>query len=378
VVHGVGWEGLREPDDVIDVRNAGTLIRLLPGLIASCPFLVILTGDASIRRRPMARILQPLRAMGVEAWGRDEGRLPPLVLRGGPIRGIEHRMEVASAQVKSCIILAGLRAAGETVVVEPGPTRDHTERLLRLGGAHVEREGPLTEGGRVCVSPLSGPLDLSRIPVPGDLSSAAFPLVAALLVPDSRVTVRDVGLNPTRTGLLDVLRAMGARLTITPQSTPAGTATDAATDAGEPLGDILAEASELSAVEIGGGEVALMVDEVPAWALAAARAKGVSRLRGAGELRVKESDRLRAIAALLRDIGVAVSEREDGLDIEGCPEGWAGGRIRTHEDHRIAMMGAVAGLASRKGVTLDDTGCIAVSYPAFADTMAALAGRGTA
>jgi len=364
VVHGQGWEGLREPQDVIDVGNAGTLMRLLPGLVASLPFLVVLTGDASIRRRPMARVLQPLAAMGAGVWGRDGGRLPPIALRGGPLKGLTHHLAVASAQVKSCLLLAGLRAADETVVVEPGPSRDHTERLLHYAGVTVSREGQPGGPGLIRLEP-APTLSLDSIAVPGDLSSAAFLLVAALLVPGSAVTVTGVGLNPTRTGLLDVLRRMGADLEVQPRE-----------GGPEPAGSVSARTSDLEATEIGAAEVPLLIDELPVWALAAARARGLSRLRGAEELRLKESDRLAAVAALLRALGVEVTEYEDGLDITGRPQGWDGGATASCDDHRLAMVAAVAGLASRRGVTVDDTACMAVSFPDFTAVLAALSAGG--
>jgi 3-phosphoshikimate 1-carboxyvinyltransferase len=360
VVHGGGWEGLREPADVIDVRNAGTLIRLLAGLVASLPYVFVLTGDESIRRRPMARIVEPLTRMGAGVWARDGGRLPPIAVRGGPLTGGVHTLEVASAQVKSCLLFAGLRATGETAVVEPGPTRDHTERLLRAGGARVERDGAVRGPGTVRVG-WTDALRIARINVPGDLSSAAFLLVAALLVPDSDLIVSGVGLNPTRTGLLDVLQAMDADLAITTADDPAtGTpAMGAPADAGlEPIGAVRARTSALRAVDVGPDEVPLLIDELPVWALAAARAEGVSRLRGAAELRVKESDRLSAIAALLKALEVTVVEYPDGLDITGRPEGWRGGEVATRRDHRLALTAAVAGLASRDGVGVDDAACI--------------------
>lgn len=366
MVRGGGWAGLREPDDVIDVRNAGTLMRLLPGLLASLPFLTVLTGDASIRRRPMARVLEPLAAMGVHVWARDGGRLPPIALRGAALSAIHHAMPVASAQVKSCLLLAGLRAHGETTIVEPGPSRDHTERLLRAGGAEVERESLADGAGVVRVWYREEPLGLTAVRIPGDVSSAAFLLVAALLIPGSRVTVEDVGLNPTRTGVLDVLSAMGARLEV--EVDPGARV--------EPAGKVTAEYSELTAVDVGREQVPLLIDELPVWALAAARARGTSRLRGAAELRVKESDRLAATAALLTSLGVSVREYPDGLDIVGRPEGWTGGVVASHGDHRLAMVGALAGLSSREGVTVDEVDCMAVSYPSFTATMEGLIDRG--
>jgi 3-phosphoshikimate 1-carboxyvinyltransferase len=364
LVHGRGWDGLTEPEDVIDVRNAGTLMRLLPGVLASLPFMTVLTGDASIRRRPMGRVIDPLVAMGAEVWGRGDNRLPPIVMRGGALRGISHTMPVASAQVKSCLLLAGLRAHGETVIVEPGPSRDHTERLLRAGGAQVERRGSPGGAGTVHVRPLDGPLALTSVEIPGDLSSAAFLLVGALLIPDSRVTVEEVGLNPTRTGILDVLVAMGAHLEVEP-TVPS---------IAEPTGSVSATFSDLSAVDIGPDQVPLLIDEIPVWALAAARARGTSHLRGAAELRIKESDRLAAVAALLGALGVDVVEHPDGLDITGSPAGWSGGAVQARGDHRLAMVGALAGLCSRAGVSVDDVACMAVSYPTFAATIQELTG----
>ncbi|MHB1344920.1 MAG: 3-phosphoshikimate 1-carboxyvinyltransferase [Thermoleophilia bacterium] len=366
-VHGAGWEGLSEPADVINVGNAGTLMRLLPGLVAGRPFLTVLTGDASIRTRPMARVLAPLAEMGARVWGRGGGTVPPVGIVGGALRGISHRLLVASAQVKSCVLLAGLQAEGDTVVVEPAPSRDHTERLIAAAGGWVGREDLPGGGVAVTVRRLPEPR-LERIDVPGDPSSAAFPLVAALLVPDSRVTVRAVGFNPTRTGLFTVLHRMNARLTLT----------EGPSVGGEPRGDVTAETSELVATDVEASEVPLLIDELPIWALAAARAEGTSRLRGAAELRVKESDRLAAVAAVLRALGIEVTEYPEGLDIVGSPGGWHGGRVATNGDHRLAMVGAVAGLAATSEVLVDDIGCMAVSYPAFVATMETLLSPGGA
>jgi len=362
-VQGRGWDGLAEPEDVIDVANAGTLIRLLPGLVAPLPFLTILTGDASIRQRPMARIVGPLAAMGATVTARAGDTLPPIALRGGPLMGIVHHMPVASAQVKSCVLLAGLRASGETAVVEPGASRDHTERLLRYGGARVEREGLEDGAGTVRVWPVER-LTFTEIAVPGDFSSAAFFLVAALLVDGSEVTVANAGLNPSRTALLQVLRDMGAQLTVQPD------------EAGgpEPVGRITARTSSLMAVDLDPRLVPNLIDELPLFLLAAAKARGVSRLRGAAELRAKESDRLSAMAQVLRALGARVEELPDGMEIEGRPNGWLGGSVSVFGDHRIAMVGAVAGLASQQGVTIDDADCIGVSYPGFSEAVASLGG----
>jgi 3-phosphoshikimate 1-carboxyvinyltransferase len=364
VVHGTGWEGLREPDDVIDVANSGTLIRLLPGLVAGSPLLCVFTGDASIRRRPMRRILEPLAAMGATVAGRAQDSLPPFSIRGGALRGMRHELTVASAQVKSCLLLAGLRASGQTVVVEPGLSRDHTERMLRHAGAEVVSADRGEGAGIVTLSPVER-LDLPAVTVPGDFSSAAFLLVAALLVPESQVTVEKVGLNPTRTGLLDVLERMGADLSVEPGQTTGP----------EPVGRITARSTSLLATEVGAAEVPNVIDELPLFLLAAAKAEGVSRLRGAAELRAKESDRLAAMAALLRGLGVTVTEHEDGLDVVGDPRGWQGGVITSAGDHRIAMVGAVAGVASREGTYVDDIGCIAVSFPGFVERLRLIGGR---
>jgi 3-phosphoshikimate 1-carboxyvinyltransferase len=361
MVNGGGWLGLSEPADVIDVANSGTLIRLLPGLVASRDFLCVLTGDGSIRRRPMRRVLEPLAAMGATVAGRAGNTLPPISIRGGGLKGIEHRLAVASAQVKSCLLLAGLRSEGVTRVFEPGRSRDHTERMIKLGGGRVEREEGSDGAGTVSVWPVDS-LRLDRVTVPGDFSSAAFLLVAALLVPGSELTVEGVGLNPTRTGLLAALVRMGADLDIE--------VTDA--QASEPVGRVTARSSELTATEVEPDEVPNLIDELPALLLAAAKARGTTRLRGATELRVKESDRLSAMARLLSSLGVGVAEHADGLEVTGRPEGWRGGRVDTHGDHRLAMVGAVAGYASREGVTVDDALCMRVSFPGFADMLGEL------
>jgi 3-phosphoshikimate 1-carboxyvinyltransferase len=364
LVHGGGWEGLREPADVIDVRNSGTLIRLLPGLVASLPFLCVLTGDASIRRRPMARVLRPLGAMGATVAGRENDSLPPISIRGGALRGMRHELAVASAQVKSCIMLAGLRADAMTEIVEPAPSRDHTERIIRYAGGRVEREGAADGPGTVRVWPLER-FSMGSLVVPGDFSSAAFFLVAALLVNGSRVTVENAGLNPSRTGLLAVLQRMGAAIDI-----------DTLPAAGpEPVGRMTASTSHLVATDVGANEVPNVIDELPLFLLAAAKAEGVSHLRGAAELRAKESDRLQAMAALLGALGVKVVEHPDGMDVHGRPEGWRGGSILTEADHRIAMAGAIAGAASDGGTSIDDAGCIGVSYPDFVRDLEGLEGR---
>ena len=364
VVHGAGWDGLTEPNDVIDVGNSGTLIRLLPGIVAGCDFLTVLSGDASIRRRPMDRVLAPLNSAGARVDGRAAGSLPPISIRGGYIHGIRHDLSIASAQVKSCLLLAGLRADGPTTVTEPGPSRDHTERMIALGGGRIESEGAAEGPGSVKVWPLED-LRLPRLEVPGDFSSAAFFLVAAAIVPGSEITIEGVGLNPTRTGLLGALERMGADVTVT--------GSDAETS--EPVGSVTVRHSDLVATDVDPAEVPRLIDELPALMLAAARASGRSAIRGAGELRVKESDRLTAMARLLSGLGVDVTQHDDGLEIEGDPRGWSGDTVHCQGDHRLAMVGAVAGCASTEGVKVDDTACIGVSYPGFIDQLRQLGGR---
>lgn len=366
VVEGRGWEGLREPEDVIDVANSGTLIRLLPGIVAATPHLCILTGDASIRRRPMRRILQPLADMGATVAGRCGNSLPPIVIQGGELRGRTHELAVASAQVKSCLLLAGLRATGPTTVIEPAPSRDHTERMITYAGGQVESELLPDGRGRVTVEPVSE-LHMNRVVVPGDISSAAFFIVAATLVPGSQLTLTQVGLNPTRTGLLTVLERMGADLDIRPTEMLGP----------EPVGTVVVRSAELSATEVGPAEVPALIDELPLFLLAAAHARGVSRLYGAEELRAKESDRLQVMAAFLRSLGITVQEHPDGMEVHGRPDGWQGGQVFAQGDHRMAMVGAVAGLASRQGVHVDDTACMTVSFPGFMELLRSLGGTWT-
>lgn len=364
VVEGQGWEGLVEPQDVIDVANSGTLIRLLPGLVAPRDFLCILTGDASIRRRPMARVLGPLAAMGASVMGRGRDTLAPIAIRGGALRGVAHHLPVASAQVKSSILLAGLKAEGETLVHEPAASRDHTERMIKYAGGVISREGEPGGPGVIRVSPV-GSLHMEHVDIPGDVSSAAFFVVAAVLVPGSEVRLSGVGLNPTRIGLLKVLERMGADIEVRPEPG----------EGPEPTGQVTARTSQLTATDIDHHEVPGLIDELPLFLLAAARARGTSRLRGAAELRTKESDRLRAMADLLTALGVDVAEHPDGMDVIGLPDSWRGGAVRAHADHRLAMVGAVAGACSTDGVTVDDIACIDVSYPGFVEAFEAVGGR---
>jgi 3-phosphoshikimate 1-carboxyvinyltransferase len=363
-IHGSGLDGLREASNVLDCSGSGTTLRLLAGLLAGQSFTGVLTGSEALRRRPMGRITEPLRQMGATILGRDGGRLAPLTIRGGGLRGIRYEPPVASAQVKSAILLAGLFAEGDTVLREPGPSRDHTERMLRSFGVRVDSEGlVLRMAGMQRLSP-TGRRDLQ---VPADFSSAAFPLVAALLVPDSEVRVRQVGLNPTRTGLLDLLTAMGARVGVAvSESEKAGQSY-----AGEPYGDILVLSSELRATEAAGDLIVRTIDEFPVFAVAATRAHGETVIREAQELRVKESDRIATVAGELRKMGARIDELPDGMVIQG-PTRLKGAVVECHRDHRLAMALAVAGLVADGETVVHGAEAICDSFPNFAETMQAL------
>jgi len=344
-IRGVGLRGAAAAS--VDVGNAGTLLRLLPGWLAGQEGRAFsVDGDQSIRRRPIDRIVEPLRLMGARLNCRG-GRLAPLEVSGAPLRGITYEPPIASAQVKSCLLFAGLLAEGETRVLERAPTRDHTERMLAAAGAAVKRsDGAVSVAATARLSP-------GQIVIPADFSSAAFLLIAALLVGGSEVTLTGVGLNPTRTGLLGILARMGAKLEIVPEGERGG----------EPIGRICARPAELAATEVSGAEVPLAIDELPLLALAACFAQGTTRIRDAEELRRKESDRIVAVTEALCALGGRVKATEDGMEIEGA--GLRGGVIRCHGDHRIAMLGAIAGLAAPEGVEVDDLAPIAVSYPGF-------------
>ena len=349
VIHG---GGLREPEEVLDVGNSGTTIRLLTGILAGQPFHSVVTGDASIRRRPMDRVSTPLRLMGARITGREGGRLAPLAIDGGGLRGIAYDTPVASAQIKSAVLLAGVFADGETTVREPAQSRDHTERMLAAFGVPVVRDGLAVR--------LRGPATLrgTALRVPGDLSSAAFFLVAAALVPGSELTVEDVGLNPTRTGVLDVLMQMGADVRVSGRRE----------EGGEPLGVVTVRASRLRGTVVGGALIPRAIDELPAIALAACLADGETLIRDAAELRVKESDRIAALARGLGALGAKVEPRPDGLAIVGVPR-LRGGTVTSGGDHRIAMALAVAGLCAEAPVVIDDPACIQTSFPQFEEAL---------
>ena len=355
-IKGVGVGGLLQPQTALDMGNSGTSTRLLMGLIASHAITATFTGDASLSKRPMGRVTEPLSRMGASFTSSPGDRLP-LTMRGAcPAVPLDYRLPVASAQVKSAILLAGLNTPGVTRVIEPIPTRDHSERMLRGFGAELEVEVE-ADGTRVITLRGEAELRPQTIAVPGDPSSAAFPVVAALLVPGSKVTIGNVGLNATRAGLIDLLREMGGNIVIdNPREV-----------GGEPVGDVVVTASDLKGVEPDPARAPSMIDEYPVAFIAAAFAEGRSIFRGLEELRVKESDRITTMAEGLRAIGVTVEELEDGIIIEGTGGALlpGGGPIATKLDHRIAMSFAVAGLISKSGVTIDDMRPVATSFPGF-------------
>jgi len=360
-VEGAGLQGLQEPDDVLDCGNSGTTARLLLGVLAGQPFWSVLTGDDSLRRRPMGRVTQPLAQMGATVVGRSDGSRLPLAIRGArPLKALRYRSPVPSAQVKSAILLAGLFADGEVSVEEPVPSRDHTERMLRGFGARVTAEG------RSVTLASGGELRGHAIQVPGDISSAAFFLVAAALVPGSAVTIPGVGVNPTRTGLLDVLGEMGADLRVTDGR-----------EGEEPSGTLTAGTSRLRGTRVGGALIPRLIDELPVLAVAATAAEGVTEVADAAELRVKESDRIATLGAELAKLGARVEERPDGFLIRGGAP-LRGGVVRSWGDHRMAMALIVAGLAAEGQTVVEDTQCIATSYPEFLATLNALAGENCA
>jgi 3-phosphoshikimate 1-carboxyvinyltransferase len=356
-IAGTGLGGLQEPKDVLDLGNSGTGMRLLAGLLAGRDFFSVLTGDVYLCRRPMGRITRPLRNMGASILGRDDARLAPLAIQGGGLQGMEYLSPVSSAQVKSSILLAGLSASGRTTVIEPVLSRDHTERMLRRFGYEVEQEGnrvSLTGGGRLCGC---------SIKVPSDFSSAAFFIVAALIVKGSGLLIRDVGINPTRAGLLPILERMGAEVHV--EETVAGE---------EPVADIRVCSTILEGTNVEPEEVPGAIDEFPILCVAAAFAEGETRITGAAELRVKETDRIHAMVENLRSIGAEVEELEDGMIIRG-QKSLRGGVCNSFGDHRVAMSMAVAGLRCREGVKIEDTQCIGTSFPGFREILKGVRGE---
>lgn len=357
-VEGCGFAGLAEASDVLDAGNSGTTLRVLSGVVAAVPGHHVLTGDASLRARPMRRIVEPLRAMGAAIAGRRDGDLAPLAIVGGDLRGVDHRCSVASAQVKSAVLLAGLGAGGRTSVTEPQPSRDHTERMLRAAGVEVTIAGTTASvtGGATIGA-------LERL-VPGDISSAFFLIVAAALTPGSDLTIEDVGLNPTRTGALEVLRAMGADISWE----VVGGEDD------EPFGTVRVVAGTLRGTTVSGALVPRAIDEIPALAVAATQAEGPTRFSGIGELRVKESDRIAALAENLSRLGAKVEATEQELAIEG-PTPLVGASVDSRGDHRIALCLAVAGTIARGDVRVAGWRSVDTSFPEFLDLLAEARGR---
>ena len=356
-VHGRGLQGLREPSGPLNCARSGTTMRLLAGILAGQAFGVsgaTLTGEPQLLRRPMHRITEPLRRMGAEI--EDTDGHAPLTIRGRSLHGYDHTLTVASAQVKSALLLAGLYADGPTTIRQPGPARDHTERMLTAMGATIE-VSDLT----IALAPSPSPLAPLSLTIPADISSAAFLLVAAVLVPDSEVIVEGVGVNPTRTGLLDVLRAMGAEVVLENKREQGN----------EPVADVTVRASDLVGVEVGGDTVVRMIDEFPVLAVAATQAHGTTVVRGAADLRVKETDRIAAVVAELRALGARIDPLPDGFIIEG-PTPLHGAAADSHGDHRLAMALAVAGLIAEGKVLIGNAECIADSFPGFVGLMRGL------
>jgi len=356
-IAGVGLHGLTEPNDIIDCGNSGTTARLLIGLLAGQPFWTLLTGDESLRRRPMKRVVEPLGRMGATIVGRGGGERLPLAVRGADRpRAIAYESPVASAQVKSAVLLAGLRADGPVTVTEPAPSRDHSEVMLRAFGACLERAER-----RVTLHP--GALRATAVQVPGDISSAAFLLVAGAMVADARVTVTGVGVNPTRTGLLDVLGAMGVRVTRMPVEGPVG----------ESIATLTVASAAPVATTVAGVLIPRLIDEVPVLAVLAAVARGTTSISDAAELRVKESDRIAAVTRELGKMDVRIDPRPDGMLIPGGQR-FRGAHVSSGGDHRMAMALAVAGLAADGETVVDDVACVQTSFPTFVDLVNTLAG----
>ncbi|MPQ93981.1 MULTISPECIES: 3-phosphoshikimate 1-carboxyvinyltransferase [unclassified Thioclava] len=361
-VHGVGVGGFAEPEDVIDCGNSGTGVRLIMGAMATSPIVATFTGDGSLRKRPMGRVTDPIRLFGAQAFGRHGGRLPMTILGAPSPAPVRYATPMASAQVKSAVLLAGLNAPGQTVVIEKTPTRDHTERMLRGFGAEITTE--VTDQGHVITLQGQPELKAQEVAVPRDPSSAAFPVCAALIVPGSEIVVPGVSQNPTRNGIFITLREMGADLTFENERE----------EGGEPVADLRVRYSKLHGIDVPAERASAQIDEYPVLSVVAAFAEGVTRMPGVHELRVKESDRIDAMARGLEANGIKIEEDEDTLIVHGCgPEGVPGGGTAvTHLDHRIAMSFMVLGMAAQQPVSVDDGSPIATSFPIFEDLMAGL------
>ncbi|SHI58550.1 3-phosphoshikimate 1-carboxyvinyltransferase [Malonomonas rubra DSM 5091] len=348
IIQGRGIDGLLEPDDVLDCGNSGTTMRLMSGILAAQPFYSVMTGDQYLRKRPMGRVIDPLREMGAKILGRDGNKKAPLTIDGGGLKPAEYHSPVSSAQVKSALLLAGMQIEGTTTVYEPHLSRDHSERMLCYFGAEVES----FDGGARVTGPVV--LEGREVFVPGDISSAAFFLVAGLIVPDSELLLKNVGVNPTRSGIIDILQQMGGSIELLNQRELSG----------EPVADLLVKSSQLKGIEIGGELVPRAIDEFPVVSVAAAFAEGVTTIRDAKELRVKETDRIAAMCDTLGKIGAQIEPLEDGMRVTGG-KSLSGGTVNSFGDHRIAMSMAVAALRASGEVTIEDTGCTSTSFPNF-------------
>ncbi|HVY55073.1 MAG TPA: 3-phosphoshikimate 1-carboxyvinyltransferase, partial [Thermodesulfobacteriota bacterium] len=354
-INGKGLTGLNEPDDVIDAGNSGTTTRLLTGLLSAQGFFTAVTGDKYLRARPMRRVVDPLRLMGAKITGREDGNKLPLAIEGGTLKGISYKLPVASAQVKSALLLAGMYADGETEVIEPEPTRDHTERMLRYFGVKIDKKGNSVRIAR------QKEFNGRKISVPADLSSAAFFIAGALITPGSELLIRNVGINPLRTGVIDVLRRMGGNIEITNEREVSG----------EPVGDIKVKACELRGTVIEGDMIPKAIDELPVIAAAACFADGETVIKDAKELRVKETDRIKAMTSELKKLGARVTEFEDGLSIKGGAP-LTGAICSSWGDHRIAMAVAIAAIRAIGETNIEDAECVSVSYPGFFDVLRGL------
>lgn len=359
LIKGKGLRGLKEPRAVLDCGNSGTTMRLLGGLLAAQEFFTVLTGDDSLVGRPMKRVIEPLQEMGAEIYGRQDNQFPPLAIRGKSLQGIRYQPAIASAQVKSALLLAGLTARGNTVINEANPTRDHSERMLAAMGAELS-----TVEGQIRLVP-GRELSPLEFLVPGDISSAAYFLVLASIVPGAELLIRDVGINPTRDGILEALEQMGANLKIENQRIIGG----------EPVADILVKSADLQGITIEGGIIPRIIDELPILAVAMANAEGVSTVRNAGELRVKETDRIKATVEELAALGVKIKENADGFSITGDRDGFRGGIVSSRGDHRIAMSLAVAAQLCEGETTIQEAQAVNISFPDFWFLLAKVTGR---
>ena len=358
-VRGVGEAGFTEPKNVLNAGNSGTTIRLLSGLLAAQPFFSVITGDSSLRSRPMKRLIEPLRKMGADIDGRQQGSFAPMVIKGKRLHGMSYALPIPSAQIKSAILLAGLFADGKTTILQNQISRDHTERLLKLIGADIEMAG-----NNLTLTPVSKPLTLGKVRVPGDISSAAYWLIAGAIHPNAKIKIINCGINPTRTGIIDVLLAMGAKLKIENKRL----------EYNEPVADLVVESSQLTATELKGDIIPKLIDEIPILAVAACFAKGTTIIKDAGELRVKESDRISTTVKELSRLGAIIEELPDGMKITGGNK-LTGAEVKSYSDHRLAMSLAIAGLVAEGKTTIEKPQSVDISYPGFWEQLETLATR---